>query len=202
MPAYVRDARNAWSVDDLGDRRSRFTMEAYLELGPLDAVLEPVAGPYLRHLGRKTCEDLAVYAATGRVSSAKARAVRDAELGALPAWVRGNATFSAMSGAVVALMPVWWSQQFSNVGVDWMIAVGVGLLAYAVFLWSLVRRGLSPRWGRFVAGLDAVWIVAVATLLVAAGDRFSTAGVAATVLTSLVVAIVGIGQWRAATART
>lgn len=55
--------------------------------------------------------------------------------------------------------------------------------------------------GRALAGLDAGWVLATAVLLAVTAATTTTAGLLAMVGTTVVVALLGLLQWQASTAR-
>jgi len=194
MPRFVRWATNTWRVGPLPGGRSRFVMSAELMLSRGLRVLSPVLAGYLWGIGRRTARDLKTYVETG---SPRARRR------ALDRLVRVNATFSAACGALLLAGPGWWATQLGDPPPILLAGVGASLLGYALVLGLAARRPVPAGWGRAVAVLDAGWVLVTAALLLAAASAFSATGVVAVVGTGLLVATLGLLQWRVATmART
>ena len=116
-----------------------------------------------------------------------------AEPSLLRAVLRENAVFSAGSGAVLALgspgLDSW-------LGVDaWiLLALGVGLVAYAASLWVGAGRGETLRLtGQTAIAGDIGWVIGAA-VLIAATSWLTRNGEIALAVVSIPVALFATGQ--------
>ncbi|MFC5382071.1 SRPBCC family protein [Aquipuribacter nitratireducens] len=206
MPRFVRSATNTWRVGPRPDGGSRFDMAADLELAGAARALSPVFAAYLWGVGRLTARDLQVVVETGRprrggVTRALLDLVRPTSRRSLRRVVGLNGAFSATCGAVLLLAPTWWSAQLSDAPTALVAATGLGLLGYGAGLGLVVRRGTVPAGlGLTLAGLDAAWVLASTVVLLTA-ESTTTTGTLTLLGTATVVALLGVSQWRAATAR-
>ena len=80
--------------------------------------------------------------------------------------MRGNAVFSAVSGLAFALFS---SVLSTTLGIPWpgvLLAVGIVLIIYAIDLaWITSSERFDIRWGMAAVGLDIVWVLGSAVIL-------------------------------------
>ncbi len=109
----------------------------------------------------------------------------------------GNAVFSAVSGGLCSLASIAVA---SFIGVDApvvIMAIGIGLLAYAVLIAFYATRPIVSRtFVLFAAIADTVWVVLSALLLVTNIVLFSIAGVWAVVIVAIIVGGFAVVQYR------
>ncbi len=113
--------------------------------------------------------------------------------GLLRSILRENSLFSVASGAVSALASGWLDDRL---GIDsWiLVALGVGLVAYGVFIFLSVRDGHKlAATGRMAVGGDIAWVL-LSLVLIASGALTQTGNIVAAVLAG-VVAIFAAGQY-------
>lgn len=111
-------------------------------------------------------------------------------------YLRGNAVFSLLTGAIAALDagPV---SDFLDVEQTWLVrAVGVGLLAFSVMLFLTARQsdGVIRQAAPMISLGDFGWVAA--TPVIIALGWLSTAGALVMTAVALVVLAFGIGQLR------
>lgn len=108
--------------------------------------------------------------------------------------LRANYLFSTITGAGLVVASVALRDW---IGVpQWLIvAVGVGLLPFAIFV-RHVSRTLEPRLVLMVIGGDLAWVAAAVVILVGFPDSMTTAGRWVFGLVSLAVADFAFFQWR------
>lgn len=195
MPAIVTEAYNTWSVDALGPRRCRVTMNAELRVRRSAVAAIPFLSLMLRRVGRITLADLRHYAETGAPSSLKQRALLQSA-DARTRVIRANAAFSATTGVAIAAGAAVLSPHLGGAPLALLFAVGGALLGFAAIVALLGWRGASARLAIVLAALDAAWVIGAVALLFAFGGGFTPGGYAAVVLTSAVVAVLAVLEWR------
>jgi len=115
----------------------------------------------------------------------------------------GNAVFSVVSGAVLAI----FAGPFANAAAHAPVAVmgldlavvlellGLGVIAFgALCAWVASRRTLPEAWVRVIFGADLAW-VAGSVLVLALPASWTTAGIAGIVVVGLVVADLAILEY-------
>ena len=94
--------------------------------------------------------------------------------------LRGNAIFSAITGALCLLGAAQVTSWLGLGGATSLFVVrlvGAGVLAFAALVWWLSTRQPIPRTGLLeIAIVDFAWVAASALLLLAGWIPFSTAG--------------------------
>lgn len=195
MHRVARSARNTWIVIPLSDERSELRIDAEVDLSLTGLALAPVLRPYLAATGRHNADDLKVYVETGAPSHRKQR--QQSGAGTLAGLVAGNAVFTTLSGSALTIASPWWARQFGDVAEPVITGLGASLLVYAVYLAWISGRDVTARTGRMLALLDVAWVGATAGVLALAGSGFSGAGLCASVSIAIVVAGLGLSQWRA-----
>jgi hypothetical protein len=198
MPAFVIEASNTWQARALPDGRTKFTMDAQVELAGIGRLVAPFLRVYLSRIGTRTSRDLKAYIETGTPSRAKAIQSHASRRTALDRILLLNAAFSAASGATLAAANSWWSDQLANPGATVTATVGVALVGYGVLLAWASGRGITAQAGRIVAALDTGWVLGTMGVLSLFGSVFTPAGLAAATLSGLAVGALGWFQWRAA----
>ncbi len=115
---------------------------------------------------------------------------------ALRSRLRGNGTFSAMSGAVLTAGAAGFDSAF---GLDaWLLLlVGIALAAYGVQIFLLARADDVRPAARFATAMDIAWVVSAAVVVIAFPTVMTATGRVTLVLVSLVVAGLAAGQARA-----
>lgn len=100
--------------------------------------------------------------------------------------LNGNATFSALSGAVLLLGAGTWDE---TLGLEtWFLAAtGISLVGYGVLLWWLARRPDVAAGARFATIMDAGWVLGAAVVLLGFPAVMTPTGRAALLAVSLVV---------------
>lgn len=194
MPGFVREARNTWAVAELSADTCAFTMHAEVELSPLGSLAGPALRLYLSRIGRVTGRDLKTFAETGRPHGSRV----DRGVPTLRLPVAVNAAFSGLCGLLLVTGADTWARHLGSNSSVLTDLLGTALLGYGLGLALLLLRGVPASAGRTLAGLDAAWVAATVALLAVVGNRFTTAGIVATLGTSLVVGALGWWQWSAA----
>lgn len=196
MQHVARSARNTWSVVALGETRSELRIDAEVDLSRAGRALAVVLRPYLGAMVRRNAADLRVYVETGAPSRRKL--MTQAGGRSLARLVAGNAVFTTLAGAALTIGAGWWaSGQFGGVAEPVVTLLGSALMGYAVCLAWISGREVSARTGKWLARLDAAWVVGTAAVLALYGSAFSTTGLTAAVSTATIVAAFGWFQWRA-----
>ncbi|MFZ2501271.1 MAG: SRPBCC family protein [Nocardioides sp.] len=198
MPSFVTGAQNTWQARPYDERRTQFTMDAEFTLTRTGRLAAPFLRAYLSRVGRRTSADLKALLETGTPSRAKAIQIHTTGRTALDRFVMVNALFSAASGVTLATANQWWSYQLGNPGAGLIASIGASLVGYGVLLAWTAGGGVTSENGRTFASLDAAWVLATLAVLGVAGSTFTSTGLAATLLTGLLVAVLGALQWRAA----
>jgi hypothetical protein len=112
---------------------------------------------------------------------------------ALSSVLRANYLFSTVTGLglVAASDPL---ESWSGVARWILVAVGIGLIPFAMFV-KAVSRSLDPRFVRVVIAGDVGWVVGAAIVLVGFPDTMTSAGKWTLGLVSVVVADFALLQW-------
>jgi len=122
--------------------------------------------------------------------------------GRLLRWsLRGNATFSTLSGATLMGAGASLATTFGVPEPMMLTSLGVNLLAFAAFLvWLASREEIRPALALAVVGADLAWVVgSVPVLLFAAltpAGNWSVAVVGNVVLAFAIAQFVGVRQLR------
>lgn len=196
MERVASVAQSTWSVTPLGAGQSTLSITLALRPTRLGRALAPVLRRYLAATSRHNGDDLRVFVETGVPSARKQRQLAGG--GRLDAVVAGNAAFSAASGVALAVLPGWWSEQYTGPPPAVILGLGLGLISYGATLATLAVRGVSRQTGRFLAAMDAGWVLGTVALLAGLGSRFTATGVVAAVAAAVIVGAFGWAQWRAA----
>ena len=115
----------------------------------------------------------------------------------------GNAIFSVLSGAVLAVFAGFFAEiaahePVSVVGLDLAIVfelLGLGVVAFgALCAWIASRPALPEGWARLIFAADLAWVVGSA-LVVALSGSWTTAGVVGIVVVALIVADIAILEY-------
>lgn len=106
----------------------------------------------------------------------------------------GNAAFSALSGATLALGAGVWE---AALGLEtWFLVVaGLSLVAYGGLLWWLARRPDVRTGARFATIMDAGWVLGAAVVLLGFPAAMTTSGRTALLVVSVVVFGFAEGQF-------
>lgn len=108
----------------------------------------------------------------------------------------GNAAFSVVSGAVLAIFATPFAAAAAHapvsvLGVDLAIVfelLGAGVVAFGVLCaWAASRRELSLPLARFIFAADIAWVAGSALVLVLSAS-WTTVGIAGIVVVALIVA--------------
>jgi hypothetical protein len=112
---------------------------------------------------------------------------------ALSSVLKANYLFSTITGLglVAASGPL---EEWSGVARWILVAVGVGLVPFALFV-KAVSRSLDSRLVRLVIAGDVGWVVGAAIVLVGYPDTMTSAGKWTLGLVSVVVADFALFQW-------
>jgi hypothetical protein len=108
--------------------------------------------------------------------------------------LRGNAAFSSVCGVVALAAPGRLAASLGVPGATWLlVALGVGLLAFAAAVLALAARRPIPLAGaRAVIAADLAWIAATVPLVL--WGPLAPAGVAIAIAVAVVVAGFAEGQ--------
>lgn len=110
--------------------------------------------------------------------------------------LRGNALFSLLSGALL-LLGTGAVDSFLGLGSPLALrVVGVGLLAWAVWLLREAGRdALDPRVVRVAIAGDALWVGLTLVMLVAGWPPLSSAGRWALLFVADLVGLIALWEW-------
>jgi len=108
--------------------------------------------------------------------------------------LRGNATFSTLSGSLFSFASAAVSDYIGLADSDAVLSVGLNLLGFAAALLYLASRSEIPlRWVRVVIGLDLAWVVGTVPVVLA--GVLSSAGVVAALLIADCVLFFALAQY-------
>ena len=114
----------------------------------------------------------------------------------LPRAMQANALYSTLSGAAFLLAPDWLSRTTGIEPAFAFTVVGVGLLAYAIWLWlNSQGAGVSRRAAVTAIVADSLWVVASIIVLVSGLLPLTTAGMWGIAIIADVVGIFAIVQF-------
>jgi hypothetical protein len=113
----------------------------------------------------------------------------------LAAWLTANSFFSVGSGAAIALASPLLPELLGVGGRILYLAVGIGLVLYGAWLWTLARGAVKRAEGVAVVVGDVVWVVGSAALV--ASGALTPEGTWIVAAAAGVVGVFAIGQWRA-----
>ena len=115
----------------------------------------------------------------------------------------GNAAFSIVSGAVLAIFARPFADAAAHVpvavmGLDLAVVfelLGLGVVAFgALCAWVASRPALAEGWARMIFGADLAW-VAASVLVLALPASWTTAGIAGIGVVALIVADIAILEY-------
>ncbi|HEY6981331.1 hypothetical protein [Reyranella sp.] len=115
----------------------------------------------------------------------------------------GNAMFSAVSGAVMAILATPLArlavhEPAAPAGLDVAIVLevlGLGLIAFgAACAWIASRRILPAAWARVIFATDLAWVVG-SVLVLGLPSVWTTVGIVAVVIQALIVADIAILEY-------
>ena len=110
--------------------------------------------------------------------------------------LQANMLFSALSGTlfIADARPIG---QLVGIDIPWLYAViGVGLLGYAVMLYSAARaEPINPQAAMAFVVMDALWVVGSVVLIEVAWPQLTTAGVWAIAIVADIVAVFAVAQF-------
>jgi hypothetical protein len=115
----------------------------------------------------------------------------------------GNAIFSILSGAVLALFARPFAEVAAHTpgtfpGLDLAVVLellGVGVIVFgALCAWVASRPTLPQAWARVIFGADLAW-VAGSALVLALPATWTTAGIAGIVVVGLIVADIAVLEY-------
>lgn len=107
--------------------------------------------------------------------------------------LRANATFSVISGVVLALgaIPIGRRVEVPPIVVA---AIGAALIPFALFVWRTAARSSLPG-ARGVLAADIAWVLGAAIVVLGVPDTMNSVGVSALVLITVVVADFALFEW-------
>ncbi len=111
--------------------------------------------------------------------------------------LRANALFSTASGALFLLASPQVADFLGLDGAAPFIAVaGIGILLFAAFvLYTATRERINPRLALAITGLDVVWVIGSAGLLLSGALSLTTAGRWAVLIVADVVAVFALIEY-------
>lgn len=112
----------------------------------------------------------------------------------LSGWLRANAIFSAVSGAIMALAYPALPELIGVGGRVLYLLLGIGLVLYAVWLWILSRGRVTHADGLAVVAGDVLWVVGTVALM--ASGALTTVGLWIVGAVAVVIGIFAVGQGR------
>lgn len=114
---------------------------------------------------------------------------------ALAGWLRANALFSALSGALILILHTGLPGFLGAGQPRHFLALGVGLVLYGAHLAWLANRSVGRARVLAVVLGDVAWVLASAVLL--ASDWLTRPGDLVVGGVALVIAVFAVGQWTA-----
>lgn len=115
----------------------------------------------------------------------------------LRAVLKGNAAFSVLSGAVLAIVPGPIALWLGGIPSIWVRLVGLGVIGFGVWVALLAtRERLRPATGYQIAVLDALWVIASAVALVAFWSAIPVPGKWLIGVVAIIVADFAIFEYR------
>ena len=115
----------------------------------------------------------------------------------------GNAIFSVLSGAVLAIFATPFAaiaahDPTTGLGLDLAIIfdlLGLGVIAFGVLCaWIASRETMPQGWARLIFAADLAWVVG-SVLVLAVPASWTTAGIAGIVVVALIVADLAILEY-------